>query len=568
MKPAWALLLLALGVFTALTLPHIRQPIAQDELHHLIGATSLYETGTALQYGSTTLPYNYSPELYLQMLHFVFRLFGEGESVARLPGIGSAVLSILMVFGMTKSFAEGTAQARLQWASLVSLAYALTPGVIQGALILDIDNTILVPAVLLLCWSFSKCLQTPRVGWAILCGLAMTIALWGRITTPPVLGLLMGTIALASNGTVKSKATVLGALLGGTLVFLISWYGYCSLRHVSFSGPFLYAFHAFMGKSKSLTQLQFAQNALSVLLWGGVFHLLMLVIAIKSRAHSFFAERKAPPEDIFLVCGLCILLGYLFVGGVTFGYPKYHLPAFPLLYIFAGITFSRAFGQELDLTPRKLRVAAILTLLACAIQLFTIGDWLYVFRYQLREQLAFAPVSFAADFRETGRNAVLWSAAYFFLFLFARRISHVPVLGLLYLFALGSSLGVTLLQAGADYSTGYNYGGRGTVETAAYVRVRVPPDTVVIAPGEVSYYLNSPNPPHWSNTIWTDPVLLRKRLADSNTSGFVYSIATNTIEQIQVITGDQAIQEILRRHYDRARVGTYIIWLRKGRPVP
>lgn len=563
-EPVWYATAIATGLlFTALSLAHIRQPIAEDDLNYLIAAETLYTTGTAIHFELHERINTYSPELYLQLLVGVFRLLGVSVPVARLPGIVSGLLSLALVFFITRTLAYGSLSVRLQWAATVCLLYAVTPGFIQSVHILAIDNTILVPSVLLLCWSFVEYLNEQRTGWAVLTGLAMTIALWGRVTTPPVIACVMSVCALASRHNSKTKVIAVGALLAGALVFLLSWYWYCQAQRVPFDGPFLYAFGSISGKAEKWALLPIMQNLLYVVLWIGVFSMLLILYALSMRMEAFIAERCVADSDVFLLCGLSLFLGYLFIGGVIFGYPKYHAPAIPLLYIFAGITLSRhlrASGYPLE---GKEGLALLVAGIACLLQMLILGDGLYLIRQQLREALTFTPLSYLEVLRGIIGKTVMFAAATALLWVVAARMSFRTVAGLLLALSVGCNLGLSLLHSWADYQTGFNHGGRGTVETAEYIRARIPVDGRIIVPHEVNYYLQLPESPYWHGDIWSNTTKLKEQLAERNTWGLVYSLTTNTIQQVQAILGDRSLQEWLGQRYDHALVGTYHIWIRK-----
>jgi len=559
---AVCILVAALSVFTGFSFAHLQQPIAQDDLDYLVAAETYYETGVPKKYNTADRISTYNPELYLQLVVLSFRLFGENEAAARLPGVVSGWLSIILVFLATNSLAHGTRIERLRWASLTSVLYALTPGLIQGVLILSIDNTILIPSVLFLCWTFVQYLVEQKIQWAVLVGLAVVIALWGRVTTPLIVGVALIAYALASGSRAKSRQVGIGALGVGTVLFLVTWYAYCAVLNVPFEGPFTYAWNAFLDKAGSLDLSQIALNGLHFTLWVGLFPVVLVVVALVHRVRVFLTEAKVRPEDAFLLCGLSLGVGYLFIGGAIFGYPKYQTPAIPLLYIFSAVTLSPMRHEFIAAAATQKRIAMALVVIACLIQVFTLGDWIYVIRYQVREALALMPSSYPAVRKEIAQHAVLFCAACGLVFAVARGLS-LKTVTLLYTFSLGSCLGISILQATAVYQTGYGYGERGTVEVAAYVRARVPAGSVVIVPQEVNYYLKIPGSTYWHNSLWTDTERLVQFLADRNTSGFVYSIATNTVFQIQAIVGNHAIQEVLQRNYMQQTIGTYRVWTRR-----
>ena len=555
---------MALCLFALFALLHVHQTISQDDLNYMVAAKTLRETGTAIHYGYGERIKTYSPELYLQVLATGFRLFGVSEAVARLPGIMSGLLSIVLVFLITNSLSHGTQIERLQWASVVSLLYAVTPGLIQGALILAIDNTILIPPVLLMCWSFIKYLQQQKIQWLILTALAMMLALWGRVTTPPAIGLVMSAYALAGPWNWKTKLRAIGALLLGAVLFIVSWYSYCLVFNVPFSGPFAYALRSLTGKTHDIAFSQIAQNVLYLMLWVGFFTTILFLVVVSRRMRVFFSGLEGGPEDLFLLSGLSLVIGYFFIGGAIFGYPKYQAPAIPLLYIFIGIALSKTHSESHYWRAQKLGIALFLALIACALQMWIVGDWIYLIRYQVRASLAFLSPSLSEIGREMSLKAAFVCAVYGLLFVIFHRFSSMTVVGMLFAFSIGSNVGMAVLQGSARYHTGYNYGGLGTVEVAAYVRTHVPADSVVIAPNEVTYYLKLPNSPYWPDPFWTDIDQLKKRLADQNTSGLVYSIATNTILQIQTITSNESLRAFLRKNYDHTTVGTYRVWIRKA----
>jgi 4-amino-4-deoxy-L-arabinose transferase-like glycosyltransferase len=556
------ILVSALGLFTLLSGAHIQQPIAQDDLWNMVAAETYYETGIPQKYDTQKRMGTEHPELYLQMLVLSFRLFGASEVSARLPGIVSGWLAIILVFLVTNSMARGDRIERFRWASAASFLYALTPGLIQGVLILGIDNTILIPCVIFLCWMFVRHQQEEKRQWAILAGLTVAIALWARVTTSLVVVAMLCVYACFGRNGLKTKLTGICALFAGIALFFVTWYAYCLALNVPFEGPFTYTQQTFMDKVNDWSASQIALNALFFTLWVGLFPLVLLGIALVRRGRVFLRETKIFPEDAFLLCGLSLGMGYLFIGGAIFGYPKYQAPAVPLLYIFSGVMLSRAHSGSATSVGKQKLIAPALVIVAGFIQIFTMGDWIYVFRYQVREALAFMSSAYPVIWKGIAISAALFFVAYGLLFALARRFSWKPC-ALFYVFSLGSCLGVSFLQYAAAYQTGYGYGGRGTVEVAEYVRTRVPAKRLAIVPNEVNYYLKHSHSPYWHNSLWTDQARLVRLLADQTTSGFAYSIATNTVSQIQTILGSQAIQNLLQHDYERKTIGTYSVWIRK-----
>lgn len=560
----YVVLTAALATFSALVLGRIRQSLAQDELHYFVAAQTLNETGVPRQYASLDLVVDYSPHLYAHTVALMFRLFGESEAVARLPGVASGVVAIVMVFLITKSLLRGRGIDGIRLAALVSLLYATTPMLIQGSAIVDIDNTILVPALLGLYWSFFQYIQEPSRTWAVVIALAMAVSLWSRVTTPFIAGVLLVGYLVASNAGLRIKAVAVSAVLSGAFLFLITWYLYSALLDVPFLGPFAYAGDAFLQRirpSRGLNLGQVFQNAVYLGLWVGVFPLVLVGLAVKERGVAILKRAGLQPSDLSLASGVVLVVGYAVVGGATFGFPKYHGPAIPLLYCAVGVILS----SKIRLGARDLiNIGAVAVVLSSAvIQLAVMGDMLYALRYGLREAVAFALPTFPAVLKGIGLRVVLAGIAYSLISVVVLRgAPQMGLAGLLLLLSLGTNTGLAMVQAAGSYQTGYNYGLQGTLETAHYIRKRIPQGSQVIAPSEVVHYLAMPSVRHLPNRLWTSAEELQGLLENSQTAALTYSVGTNTIRQIQTISRSGGIQRLLAEHFVRVTIGSYVVWIR------
>lgn len=554
----------ALGLFIVFSLTRIQRPVAEDELHWLVAAKTLYAEGIPRQYLFPDHIAAFSPHLYLHSVVLAFRLFGESEAVARLPGVISGLLTIIMVFFITKSFSQGSQAERVQWAALSSLLYALTPAIIQGSVIIDIDNTILIPAVLFLYGAFAKYQQEKDTRWVILTGLAMATALWVRVTTPTIVAFLLSFYVLVSKNALKRKLILISAILSGAFLFVVSWYLYCSATGTPFCEPFTYTLGAFQGRVQSsgdLILFRVSRSLIPLTLWLGVFPSLLFLVITIQKCKRYLKNPEIHLEDIFLWGGVILILGYTLIGGAPFGYPKYHSPAIPLLYIFVGLALSQS---KVNFINTRLKVIFIIVFVAFVVQNLVVGDLLYIFRYTLRNTIAFM-LPLYPIWKSIALKISLFSVAFVIMFVICLRSSFKKEwILLLILFSIGTNMGTAFLQSTVNYYTGYNYGGQGTIKTAQYIREKVPLQSVVLAPREITYYLNLPKSSYLSNALWTDTDELRRRLAHKNTSALVYSIVTNTIQQIQTISTNKVIQELLHQDFDQTKIGDYTIWIRKS----
>ena len=562
-RPYW-ILIAAWVLFTSCAVARIGQPIAQDELWWLVAAKTLISTGIPQQYADPGRMAVFSPHLYLHSLVSAFRLFGGSEAIARFPGIVSGWISIALIFFIVRSCAKGDGAGSMEWAAWTAFSYAAIPAVVQGAAIIDIDMTLLIPPILLLFWFTFEYLRSPRLLWGVWIGLALCLALWVRVTTPVILTIYLLMYSFVARISLRQRLAYMGAILMGILLFAVSWYGYCHYAHVPFAEPFRYTLQAFWGKSikqDSAGLSQLVRSLFFFTLWIGIPLTILFVGISVQRGSEVIKRRTLHPTDLFLFGGLVLIVGYTLVGGASFGYPKYQMPAISLLLVYIGLLGTRL-GEGIGGKGYGW-VWAIGSILVLA-QYFLIGDLLYSFKYAMREALAYDLPSYGRIFgMAILKGTLLMILAAVLYGLGKKRISSGHTLPLLLVISLGVNMGMTLRQSTADYHTGYNYGGRRTIETADYIRMIVPLDGVVIGPSEVIYYLNRPSSPYVSNTLWADAAKLGSILDRRTTAVLAYSISTNTVEQVRTILKDESIQGILKQDYQRSGLGSYQIWIRK-----
>ena len=246
------------------------------------------------------------------------------------------------------------------------------------------------------------------------------------------------------------------------------------------------------------------------------------------------------------------------MGGVSFGYPRYQSPAIPLLYIGAALSLSKE-----DFKNFNLKRLTGLFLVSFLIHFFILGDLLYIFRYVLRDYLAFRSPSSWAMIQHAIFRIIFFCLAYTMLFLVGLRIlSRGATIASLVIFSVASSLSMTLLQSVAKYNTGYDYGERGMLETAQYIRNKMPPDGIVVGPEELIYYMRLSNSPYLRGSFWSNIDRIERSLRDPRVSAFVYSIPTNEVSQIQSIREDVSVQKLLSKNFKYRKIGTYDIWVR------
>lgn len=554
----WLALLVPVGLVVALlavTYPRTFQIGGQDEVVHYVGlGQRLYEHGFSRPDELIT----FSPHLYGFAIWLAHRLGGPGVAVARLPGVVAWALTALTLWWWLARPARAGA-AGWMLALLVT-----TPLAVQAAAIVDIDNTILVLAVLLLCLAVSRFVAQPRRRAGALVAVLFALSLWCRMTTPAVL--LPAFLAYAWLGRRDHRIALhlAVALAVGGLLFLATWWGYCRATGVNVAGPFHYLVNSLIfctvGEDRGIRPSKIALTLAYVLFWVGPAAVALWAWLGGERLRRLWRTRQVGAEDLFLFAGATLLGGYCLVGGTIFGFPKYHCPALPLLIL----ALAGTCGTALRPAGRAGWLSALGLLLGGAVlQTQVLGDPLLLLRLDLRE----------AVYRGEGSRQVLWEglgqplllavalAALILTVLCRRRWVTLP--GALLCLGIGMNAGLVGLQQAGGYQTGYNYGDAGDARAAvALLDAWLPPGAVAIVPGELVYLLDRPAVKHVPNELWTDAAALRRELARPEVEAASSSLLTNTMVQLDSLIAVASGMP----GYQRVDVGRYVVFLRRAPP--
>jgi hypothetical protein len=544
------------ALLVALAFPRTLQIAGQDEiLHYVALGQRFYEHGFSHPEELIT----FSPHLYGVAIWLAHASLGPGVAVARLPGLAAWVLTAAILWSWLVRQPRAGATAGWMLALLVTAPLAL-----QAAAIVDIDNTILVPAVLVLCLAVDHFVAHP--GWRPGVGVAaaLLVALWCRVTTPVILLPVFLLYAWLSRRECRTAARLTLALAAGGALFLLTWWAYCRATGVDVTGPFHYLVGSLIfctvGESRGIRPAKIALTVTYVLFWVGPAVLCLWAVLGVERLRRLWRCRKADTDDLFLLASLAILGGYCLVGGTIFGFPKYHCPAFPLLLL----ALPGTFGTVLRPAGRAGWLAAGGLFLAGAfVQAQLLGDPLLLLRLDLREAVLHG---------ESGRR-LLWDAlvlpallagvplAALLAALCHRRLLALPAA--LVCLALGMNAGLVGTQLAGGYQTGYNYGDAGDAQAAAaLLDAWLPPGTTAVAPGELVYLLDRPTVRHVPNEIWTAPAALRNELERPGVLAAASSLLTNTMAQLNSLVDVASATP----GYQRVDVGHYVIFLRSAPP--
>ncbi len=109
------------------------------------------------------------PPLFVSLGALLVSAFGNNLTAMRAKGGASFLLTLALIpMTMRALFSERAERAAL----IAMLIWALQPLAVQGSLLIDIDNTIFVPAMLLFVWAGARglagCSSACSAGWLFL----------------------------------------------------------------------------------------------------------------------------------------------------------------------------------------------------------------------------------------------------------------------------------------------------------------------------------------------------------------------------------------------------------------
>lgn len=548
---------LALSSFRAYT-----QTIAEDDQYALFSAEGIYNHGKPDNFSKE---YNFPqhPYLYQYVIASAFYLFGKSEISARLIGIISGLLSVLLVFFIVRLFRRTEDQYLVtKRATIIAALYALAPTTIEGTSIIQIDNTILVPAVLFLFFSSIKYFQNRNICWLFFVSLSVALLLWMRLSTPILVIFILGMHTMLCRYDLTVKLRFICALFSGIALFILSWLIYCKMTGVNFFGPFMYTL-LIMGKdtSGSSSLFRISEKFVYFSLWTGLFFVPAIFLIIIGSWKNLFKNLFAFNPYFIFVAGVILAAVYTILGNVSFAYPRYQSPAIPLLYIGSYLIFF-----ENNFNGFDFKKGIPFLIIALFMQLFIAGDILYALRYTLRQYLSYGSLSFLKELHYVLFRLICLFIGYYILFRnFLKTFSGRHILNFLIGLSIASALAMTVLQAKASYNTGYNYGASGTREAVQYVLKKIPHNGIVLGPLEFIYYLRSANSEYLDNFFWNNAFLISKKLREPETAAFIYSVSTNSIQQIRAINNNPIIKDLLNENFTHKKIGSYDIWLRSNK---
>lgn len=497
------------------------------------------------------------PMLYQNILFLIGKTIGTDLVYARFFGIFCFILNCLLIFSITSLLFENRRER--DYASVLSVSlYALNPLGLQLAMHIDIDNSVLSTVLLLNVLCFLKISNKLTLRNTLLAALCFSLSLWCKLTTPLLLPPAFFLYFLFQKKYRQAFLFPSAVFLIGGAVFFSTWVFYCSLFDFPHMDVFYRIVRVFLGqKGASLDLNSLSRLFLTVSYWFSPYLLILFgFVTLQQMLFYGFGKEKRRINFIILF-GCMIFLTYFFIGELTYGVPKYHYPALPLIAIVISFFLVK---YLIEMEGRHI-LFLLISSLAIAVYFFLIGDPLYHLNFEFKKFLfeSNLPKTIHNDYlkvllKDFGLYILLIIPIAFFVFLFPQRTKQFILLYFLSL-TFGNYFGMDLLQAKANYNTIYSYGGTGTEELLTSIEGK---SRVLLIEGAIYTAFNRDIELYACNAKNKKELIyyVKRIKPDYLISG----LSLNTLDQLQSIFQDRDFRNFMSQKYTYGEVGTYYYW--------
>jgi len=571
-KPWLLPFVISASIYLVLASFSIRKPLSGDEVYDLEEVRT-YTRGTydKIDILGQDITFTHVP-LYPLFLSFLSRLFGENLFLFRSVGLLTlcSVLFLLSFFPF-RILRDPAWAKRVSW--IAPLLVATHPVSVQGSAILDYESTFFLLFLSLFCFFW----LTSTLSIRSLSGLSFLYALclWGRSGSALILPIAWGVWAIFMRPQKKEVISLGAVLLGGLLIFILSWglFVYFIWGSGHFFKPFAYLFDR-VGSAGNLSSYSLQdriQDLARFLIWFGVPWLLLLIVSFvkgipKSLSHF---EGRLHFLKALLFFGIPV---YHVLGRSSWGYPKYLTPFAPLATFFFTVLTTEKWPSF------RGREGLSLFFLSAVIGLSSfllIGDPLYELCYGLKKSLVMG----STLLQEFPRLLWIFGLPTLFLFMslflttrwFKKGTDFSPTWPLgcaLALFA--TQLPFALVQAHAPYPTTAMYGDEKRGEVIEILKKRVQPTEFILASELVIPYEAGSTVTHlrMRKFPWENPASFLQILREKSPKAVVYSVSTLSLHSYREVVQNPEVQETLSRDFSKTVFGDYVLWLRKEASFP
>jgi hypothetical protein len=440
----------------------------------------------------------YHPPLYIYTLAAWFRLFGFGPAQARIFGALCALLQGWLALQIL-CLLFGSERVR-QWSWLFWPLFLLNPYTLQGSAIADIDSTIYGPllslvlfSALRISWQDGRWRQDePRLWEPGLVALALTVALWAKVTTVLLLFPFLFLLFAPRLGWKRGAVLTLGVSAAGLGAFALTYWLYGALTGLNVGYTFQFLKASMMGPGRLGSYPANLKTMLPFMVrWTGFLPWLSVAVLTAATARLWWRDREPSGDGraekplysfwLLCLCGASVVYycgQVMSFGGAPF---KYTFVFWALLSCAPVILVAWLWESEV-----KNGVGRSLPAITAVAALWLAGLWTGAGAVQdslISGSLAYPrSASLWVPVAAALAGLIAWTMAAPSL----RRRGAALAIGAFALHA-GIQAGIALYQSRVDYSTTYDYGQRGLQETAAYIASHTNEQDVISSMKDVGF---------------------------------------------------------------------------------
>lgn len=472
------LYIIVLGIYTVILIPQIQKRFIGDEIAFVKAAIGVETAGLPI-YSSLNNEIQYAlwhPPLYLNILGASFKIFGVHEWSARILSVFFTLATLYILYRFTKDLSHDN-----KITFLSCFLFLLNPLIVQGSLVIDIDNGILMFLMTLFIYVY-YIIDKKKPHYLILLGIIFGIVLWAKLPTPPLI--IVGIIVFNLLNKNLKKGVQESLIIGfvGVTVFLGTWFIYTKLLDLPFLMPFTHNSRYLMVGDSLHFMLTHLWGLKNIIFWANPFFILLVFIISIKRLIKYINTRKLDIYDLLLIIGLLIFFQYLFVGSYqTQDFPRYFIPMIPLFSILVA-DFLAGLNKGFE---GKSSLFGLILIITYIYVLFFVRDPLLI------DRIIFQTGSIYDIVMKTAQAFLLYLSPFVvsYILLKIARTKNAAIIALfLSLIALNVSLDIS--HSKADYYTGYFHGEKGMDKIIDYSRSYIHPGDASVLREDVAYYLS------------------------------------------------------------------------------
>ena len=462
---------IAILFFLAVSLSQITKPLIADEVYWPKVADGIQHTGAPSFSHSENQPTETPPFLPPLFPYYVATMLSLGFPAVfiRFLSLIFVILTIPLVYFIGKKLAANKIIPHL-----AVIIYSISPLVVQGGVLLDLDNSILTFLVALFFYTFIKFESNLTPKKYTIIGLLFGVLMLAKPTTPPVIIISIFLFYIFNRKIREAFKRSLIISLIGFIPFFIGSYIYSAVAKVPLFGSLLLAGYAYP-KGVPLTSY-LLNNVLYAGLRAHIFWIipalfLLLVYFLGSRIKLFRKSGRLELIDMFFIFVILLFIEYVSFGQSPWRFPKYFTPAMPLVALLSAFAVFR----YRDSIPKNPKLHIFSAAIIVAIHMALIPN-------PLLHSTSFIPAAKAATLYMMPLLAV-------FLINFAHSKKLKPAI----LTSFLVTFVVTALYLGILHATAYNmsttfyYGDYGMDSVVNFVKSNTGPNSLIIAPWDVGY---------------------------------------------------------------------------------